>query len=229
MRILSVGLSGKMGKALYQESLNDKSLEIVCGVDAFPNDLPIKTYASFDDITEKIDIVIDFSRPSILDSMLEYALKNNTPIVIATTGYTQEQTQKIIDASKKIAIFKTGNFSIAVNLLTYLCKLTKKVLPNAEISITETHHIHKVDAPSGTAVMIDNALDNSAKITSIREGEVVGIHQADFDLPLETLTIKHFAKDRSLFAGGALAASKYLINKPCGLYDMAALLDELLK
>lgn len=249
LKIIFCGISGKMGHATYQIIKDNKNFEIVAGVDAI-NDgsFPFDVFKSFKDIKVKADVIIDFSRPETLDDMLEYALLNNLKLVIATTGYSKEQEDKILKASKKIAILKASNMSMGVTLLNVLAAQAAAFLQDDfDIEITEVHHNQKVDAPSGTALTLANAVKEALNgdanfvysrygkdckrqkkdigIHAIRGGSVVGKHDISFFGDNETITISHEASNRSIFAKGALKACLFLKDKKSGLYSMKDLIQ----
>ena len=178
----------------------------------------------------------------MLEPMLEYAVKNNIPVVIATTGYDNAQTEKIRAAAKKIPIFFTFNMSLGINLVAALAKKAAKVLGNGfDIEIIEKHHNQKLDAPSGTAIMLANGINsvfgdtlkydrhsvrrkrpkNEIGIHSVRGGTIVGEHEVIFAGHDEVITLTHIAQSREIFAVGAVKAAKFLYGKPAGLYDMS--------
>lgn len=244
MKIIIVGIGGTLGKAIYQTS-KDLKIEVVAGIDVMADklDFPIPVYKSLSECKEKADALIDFSRPTSLTDILDYIAKTNTPAVLATTGYTEEQQNDVIKTSEKVAIFQTSNMSLGVNLLINLAKQAAEFLgTNYEVEIIEQHHNRKVDAPSGTALSIasainsvfDNTLVNtygrtpeSGKrdrkelgIHAIRGGNIVGKHDVLFIGPEEIITITHSAQSRSVFAIGAVRAAEFLVGKAPGMYNM---------
>ncbi len=202
---------------------------------------------SFDEIKDdiKIDCIIDFSHHTCAPELLSYAVKNNIPTVIATTGHTDEELSAIYEASKHIPVFFSANMSLGVALLVELAKTAALAMPEAEIEIIEKHHNRKIDAPSGTALMIANAIAdvrpeaynklgrsghgkrdvNEIGIHAIRMGNIVGEHEVIIGTQNQTITLKHEAHSRALFAEGALAAASFLIGKAHGLYDMKSLVS----
>lgn len=246
INICLAGASGRMGRTTYKSLLGNENYKIVFGVDAFPaNDLPFPVYGSFDDCPLGADVIIDFSAPAMLDSILDYAVKNNVRCVICTTGHTDEQMKRIEYASKQVAIFKSANMSLGINLLSNLAKEATKFLGDSyDIEIVEAHHNKKLDAPSGTALSIANAIcevrpltpefgrHESAKrrepseigIHAIRGGSVVGKHDVMFLGTGERITLCHEAESKEVFVKGAIRAAEYLMTKQCGLYDMNSIL-----
>lgn len=252
-KIILCGCNGKMGNVVAKSAADNKECEIVCGVDAYgENNYLFPTYKNFSDIKENANVVIDFSNPACLDSMLEYCLKNSTPVIICTTGYSPEQVDKIKSASEQIPVFYSGNMSLGVNLLIELAKQATKVLGNDfDIEIVEKHHNLKVDAPSGTAIMIADGiseeLDNEPQyvydrhayrrkrskneigIHAIRGGTIVGEHDVIFAGHDEVVTISHQSQSKELFATGAVNAALFIVGKPAGMYNMSAMLSDKLK
>ena len=250
MNVCILGALGRMGKAVYLNSKDFNEINVVCGVDAFceNNTMPYPVYKTIDQINEKIDVIIDFSSPAVLDAELEYAIKNNIGLVLCTTGYSDEQIEKIKLASKKIAIFRSANMSIGVNVLINLVKKAATTIPEFDVEIIEKHHNQKVDAPSGTALMFADAIKevhneknyiygregkpgkrtkDEIGIHAIRGGNIVGEHEIIFAGFNEIISLKHEALDRSLFANGALRAAIYLMDKSPAIYNMQNLVEEI--
>ncbi|MBR7110964.1 MAG: 4-hydroxy-tetrahydrodipicolinate reductase [Clostridia bacterium] len=244
MKIILVGIGGALGRAIYAISREQK-VEIVAGIDAMADnlDFPVPLYKNILDCKEKADAIIDFSRPTSLQSILEYALKTKTPAVLATTGYTQEQQNSVEKASEQIAIFQSSNMSLGVNLLINLAKRATEFLgEDYEIEIIEKHHNRKVDAPSGTALSIAKELNETRNnslnyvygrqpesgkreradigIHAVRGGNIVGEHDVMFIGGEEIITLSHTAQSRSVFALGAIRASRFIKDKPAGMYNM---------
>ncbi len=243
IKALLVGASGKMGGFITDCAANDSEIEIIAGFDKVNIGQKFPIFSSFDDIKHKPDVIIDFSTPLLLDSILNYAEKNNIPTVLATTGYSNEQIEKIKKAAENLPIFFTFNMSIDVNLLCSLAKKAAKVLgTDFDIEIIEKHHNLKIDAPSGTAIMLANAVNeefsdsynyeydrhskrakrpkNEIGIHSVRGGTIVGQHDVIFAGRDETITLSHEATSKEVFAVGAIRAAKFISTKQCGLYDM---------
>ncbi len=199
-------------------------------------------YSDVSKIKEKVDVIIDFSQVHLTLEVLKYANENKIPMVIATTGFNREQEQVILEYSKNIPIFKSANMSLDINLMCKILSELAPLLKGSDIEITETHHRNKVDAPSGTALLladsINNALGNKMKyvydrhdlsrkredneigFTSIRGGNIVGEHTVQFFGPYETFEIKHTSYSRTVFAEGAVKAAEFIIGKKAGLYSM---------
>jgi 4-hydroxy-tetrahydrodipicolinate reductase len=251
MNILFHGICGRIGQEtvrITREGYRDAKL--VCGVDLHATeslgDLPC--YTSFDRIDRalNIDCIIDFSHHTAIGPLLKYAMANRLPVVVATTGHTEEELALIDEAAKVIPIFRSGNMSLGVSLLIELAKTTAANMPDANIEIIETHHNRKLDAPSGTALMIADAIrtvrrtaryvlgrsgqgkreDDEIGIHAIRMGNVVGTHEVIVGTDSQTITLKHEAHSRALFAEGALAAAAYLCGKPAGMYNMQSMIAE---
>ena len=243
-KIILCGCYGTMGRVIKNICDNDKDIQIVAGVDAFnANEYDFPVFSSFDEVKIEADVIIDFSNPSVIDSLLKFAVKNGVPAVIATTGYDDEQLEKIKNAAKEVAIFFTFNMSLGINLLIELSKQATKVLGNEfDIEIIEKHHNQKIDAPSGTAIMIANAISdtlsekpmyeydrhskrekrpkNEIGIHSVRGGTIVGEHEVIFAGTDEIVSIKHQAMSKKIFACGAVNAAKFLADKGAGIYTM---------
>lgn len=249
-KIAVVGCNGKMGGFVAEAVKENENCEALFGIDAFGEskyDFPV--YKSFDETTDKPDVIIDFSNPAALDGMLAYALENSVPCVICTTGYSQEQVAKIKAASEKTAVFYSGNMSLGINLLIELAKQATKVLGDCfDIEIVEKHHNLKVDAPSGTALMIADAVSdtlekepqyvydrhsyrkkrskNEIGIHSVRGGTIVGEHEVIFAGHDEVVTVTHQAQSKQVFAVGAVNAALFLSSQGAGMYQMSDLLAD---
>ena len=245
--IILTGACGKMGKVIQSVVASRDNCEIVAGVDKFnDNTASFPVYSSLGEVKEKADVIIDFSNPSLLDELLDYAKKTGTALVIATTGYDECQKKLIADASEECPIFFTYNMSIGINLLANLAKKAVAVLGNDfDIEIIEQHHNQKIDAPSGTALMLADAIseefdkpmkyeyDRHSKrekrtkdeigIHSIRGGTIVGEHSILFAGRDENITLSHSARSKEVFAVGAVNAALYMKEKTPGMYDMGEL------
>lgn len=248
IKIAVSGAAGRIGRTIYTTLIGSDTYDIVFGVDAFgASDLPYPVYKSFADAELDADVIIDFSAPDALDDMLAYALTRKARLVIATTGYTPAQLEKIKDASKKVPVFKASNMSLGVNLLTALAKDAAKFLDDAyDVEIVETHHNHKLDAPSGTALTIAEAINevrgnelvpvfgrhearkrrdkSEIGIHAVRGGTVVGKHEVMFLGSGEVIRLAHESESKELYARGALRAAMFLMDKTEGFYDMTSIL-----
>lgn len=242
IKVIISGCSGKMGRVLVKCIDEEPNLEILCGVSKESiDDLNFKTYSSMSEINEKSDVVIDFSHHSTLDDILSYTIKTKTPLVIATTGYNDEELNKIYEASKIIPIFHSYNMSLGVNVLLRIVKEASKILSGFDIEVIEKHHNKKVDSPSGTAVMIANAIkevlpslennygrygreskreENEIGIHSVRGGTIVGEHDVIFAGHDEIVEIKHIAQSKDIFAKGSIVAAKFIVTQVPGYYNM---------
>ncbi len=248
VNILLCGACGKMGQAVTNSAEARENLNIVCGVDPFAGitrEYPV--YESFSDIKENVDVVIDFSNPALFEDLKNFCLERKVPVVISTTGLSEEQVADIKEMSKVIPVFYSGNMSLGVNLLIELSKKAAKVLGGSfDIEIIEKHHNQKVDAPSGTAYMIADGISetllkepqyvydrhayrmkrkaNEIGIHAVRGGTIVGEHEVIFAGNDEVLTITHQAQSKALFATGALSAADFLTKQTPGLYNMSDML-----
>lgn len=243
INVLISGACGRMGKEVISKLADYNEFKIVAGFDraehlegAFP------IYSDFAKFPNDIDIIIDFSHVHMTLQILDYAKEKHIPIVIATTGFNQEQERIVKSYSKDIPVFKSANMSFDINLM---CKIVAELAPllnGSDIEITETHHRNKVDAPSGTALLLANSInealgnkmkyvydrhdlskkreDDEIGFTSIRGGNIVGEHTVQFFGPSETFEIKHTSYSRSVFADGAIKAALFMIGKPNGIYSM---------
>lgn len=243
MKILISGALGHMGRAVAAQASAD-GIEIVAGVDALQGDCSFPCHTSFDALPDCSGaVIVDFSRPEALTSLLAYAVKNHLPVVLATTGYTPEQEQEVDQAARQIPVFRSANMSVGVSLLRHLCQEAAKVLGETfDVEIVEAHHNRKVDAPSGTALLLFDAIKdaydepryaqlgrggrsckrqhNEIGIHALRGGTVTGEHEVCFFGPAERIRLSHSAEDRSVFASGALKAAAYLQGKAPGRYTM---------
>ncbi len=243
IKVVLSGCNGAMGRTITDTVGNFKDMQIVCGFDRESREAPYPIVTDFTQIVEKPDVIVDFSHPSVLNGELEYCLKNNVPVVLASTGYSSEQIEQIKAAAEKIPVFYTANMSLGVNLMNALCQQAARVLGEQfDIEIIEKHHNQKVDAPSGTALLLADGInaamndqytyefDRHSKrkkrdpkeigISAVRGGTIVGEHTVLFAGNNECIEIKHTAYSKTVFAGGALNAAAWLIQQPAGLYDM---------
>jgi len=247
--ILLCGANGKMGKAVDSIVTADNDAKIVAGIDLIDNGNSYPIYKSIYDVKEDFDVIIDFSHPSVTDSILDYAKENNIPAVICTTGLSKEQISKIEFYSKEVPLFFSANMSIGINLLIDLVKRASRILEeNFDIEIIEKHHNLKLDAPSGTALAIADGIAEAVSfnpeyvydrhsvrkkraeaeigIHSMRGGTIVGEHSVIFAGNNEVIEINHSATSKEVFAVGAVKAAKFMKGKPSGLYNMTQLIAE---
>ncbi len=241
MNIVLNGAAGAMGLEL-QKLIAQNGYTPAALIDAKGGE---GIYTDFSKVTKDCDLVIDFSFHTATTNAVKFALERNVPIVVGTTGHTIAERREILDAARKIPVFYTGNMSLGIAVLCKLVKDAAKFFPDADIEIVETHHNRKADAPSGTALMLARAAaevrpeaefhcgragvgkrqKQEIGISSVRLGNTVGIHEVLISTGSQTLTLKHEAHDRALFAQGAMEAAKFLLGKAPGHYDM----DDLVK
>ncbi len=246
--ILLCGCGGKMGAAVQTAVKSRKDCTIVAGADI--TEKPQKgfpVYGNLDNVTEKVDVLIDFSNPSALESIIRYCGDHpGTAAVLCTTGYSSEQVAQVKNAARTIPIFYSRNMSLGINLLIELAKKAEAVLGDSyDVEIVEMHHNQKIDAPSGTALMLADAVnevrENAMKYSydrhsqrkkrekdeiglhSVRGGSIVGEHQVIFAGQHEVITLSHSAQSKELFASGAVNAAVFMTGKGPGLYDMSNL------
>lgn len=249
-KIIMRGCNGKMGQLISQLVAEDSEAEIVAGIDISEKQLnDYSVYGTLEECNVEADVIIDFASPKFLTDMLNWSVQKQIPIVLCTTGFTEEQITEIMEASKKTAILKSANMSLGVNLLLKMLKEAANVLVPAgfDVEILEKHHNLKVDAPSGTALALadtineefDNSyeyvFDRSARrekrpekeigISAVRGGTIVGEHDVIFAGIDEVITFSHGAYSKSVFAKGSIQAAKFLKGKAAGLYDMSNVID----
>lgn len=243
MRVIVHGAKGHMGQ--ITTDLVKKGYDgaiFATAVDAFSEDKDV--YKSLNDVTEKADVVIDFSHHSATKAVCDYCKEKNIPVVIATTGQNEEEKKIIEETSKTIPVFFSANMSIGIAVLASFAKQAAAMMKDADIEIVEVHHNRKLDAPSGTALLLAEEIKesrpearivcgrngqqkrdkNDIGINSVRMGNVVGIHEVYISSPTQTITLKHEAHDRALFSEGAIKAAEFVVTKPSGLYNMKDLL-----
>ncbi|MBR4344653.1 MAG: 4-hydroxy-tetrahydrodipicolinate reductase [Lachnospiraceae bacterium] len=253
VNIIFCGCFGRMGNAVRrivkesctQDEKNTQELKIVAGVDICEEDAEFPVYKVISDVKESADVIIDFSSPKALDSILEYSVSKNVPVVLCTTGYSEEQLAQIKEASEKVAILRSANMSLGINTLAKLIQTAAQILADNgyDIEIVERHHNQKKDAPSGTALLLADAINaacdgryeyvydrsdrsmarpkNEIGISAVRGGSIVGDHEVIFAGLDEVVEIKHTAYSRNVFAKGAVSAATFLAGKPAGLYTMS--------
>lgn len=242
-KIILCGANGKMGHVIQSVVAGRDDCEIVAGVDINTESTGFPVYSTFGEIKETADVIIDFSNPALLDSMLAFSEDKKIPVVIATTGYDDKQKKQIEKASEKCAVFFTYNMSMGINLLANLAKKATEVLgSDFDIEIVEKHHNQKIDAPSGTALMLADAIceeidepvkyeydrhskrekrtKNEIGMHSVRGGTIVGEHEIIFAGRDEIITLSHSARSKEIFAVGAVNAAVFMAGKSNGLYSM---------
>lgn len=249
-KVIMHGCNGRMGQMITNLVKQDDEIEIVAGIDTFTgiaNEYPV--FSNIQECDTAADVIIDFASAKAVDGLLEYCADKNIPCVLCTTGLSQEQLDKVNDYSKKVAILKSANMSLGVNLLLKLIQDAAKTLVPAgfDMEIIEKHHNQKVDAPSGTALALADSLnevfdneyeyvyDRSTRrekrpekeigISAVRGGTIVGDHDVIFAGTDEVVTISHTAYSRAVFAKGAISAAKYLNGKGAGYYSMSDVID----
>ena len=248
LNIMLCGCGGRMGAAVIAAA-REAGDRIVAGVDINPAaDSPFPIFTSPDEFRGRADVIVDFSHHSALQGLLAYATKNATPIVVCTTGHTEEERAYMNTASKEVALFFSRNMSLGINLLIALCRRAAATLGDAfDIEIIEKHHNQKLDAPSGTALMIADAICEDADhpyvydrhaerrarakgeigLHAVRGGTIVGEHEVMFCGKDEIITLSHSAASREVFATGALRAAHFMTGKPAGLYNMDHVVESL--
>ncbi len=245
-KMLLVGCNGRMGKVITELAAGDVDIEITAGVDVAgecAGKYPV--VSSFDEVAADVDVIVDFSSPKVFDAMLDYALANKLPVVVCTTGLSEEQIARLDSAVEQIAVLRSANMSLGVNLLIKLVKEAAQTLAKAgfDIEIVERHHNQKKDAPSGTALAladsINEGLDNAYEyvydrsdrvqkrdpkeigISAVRGGNIPGTHEVIFAGMDEVVELTHLAYSRSIFGKGAISAAKFLAGKSPKFYSMA--------
>ena len=247
IKVLVNGICGKMGKEVSTLVLEQKDMKLIGGLDLQSNsNLPFPIFSNIHLLPEIPNVIIDFSTPESTISLLPYCICQSIPLVIATTGFTQEQQDKIINASLQVPIFQSSNMSYEISLISQLIAGLAQKLPEADIEILESHHNQKKDSPSGTALLLADSINHACShsytyelnrmqkrekrnpkeigFSSIRGGNIVGEHSIFFFSPYETLEVKHTAHSRVIFAEGAIKAAKFLVNQKAGYYTMKNLM-----
>lgn len=249
INIIIHGCGGKMGKVVEGLVKEDSQLTIAAGIDPRDIQADYPVFHSVDECTVKADVIIDFSTASAIPALLDYCVKTGTPAVLCTTGFSDELNNQVKEASKSVAILKSANMSVGVNLIMNLVKKAAEALYESgfDIEILEKHHNQKIDAPSGTAIAIadsiNEALDGKLNyvydrsqvrekrtcdqlgISAIRGGTIVGEHDVIFAGKDEIITLSHTALSKEIFAVGAVKAAKFLAGKPAGFYTMKEVLE----
>ncbi len=244
MRVIINGAGGRMGRALRAILESSTAAELAAMVDPFVQGEGM--LSSLREFTGEADCIIDFSNHAGTKELLSYAVEKSLPVVVSTTGHTEEELSVIRDAAEKIPVFHSGNMSLGIAVLTQLARTAAKMFPDADIEIVESHHNQKLDVPSGTALMLAKAVKDARPeatmlvgrhengkrtkaeigIHSLRMGNTVGIHEVIINTGAQILTLKHEAQDRSLFAEGAVSAAAFLVKQQPGLYSMDDIVRE---
>ncbi|MEE0954294.1 MAG: 4-hydroxy-tetrahydrodipicolinate reductase [Eubacterium sp.] len=246
VKIILSGCNGHMGRVLTDLIARDPETETAAGIDlndSISNDYPV--YKNPADCKAEADVMIDFSNYRAVDGILDWCAKKKMPLVLCTTGLSEEQIAKVKACSEQTAILRSANMSVGVNLLLKLLKQASALLAPAgyDMEIVEEHHRRKLDAPSGTAIALADSLNEGAGgdyhytyerasrtekrdekeigISSVRGGSIVGVHDVIFAGNDEVIEFKHTAYSRAIFGNGAIAAAKFLSGKKSGLYDMS--------
>lgn len=246
VRIIMHGCNGHMGQVISGLVEKDPNAEIAAGIDIADNGKnPYPVYTNIEECQVDADAIIDFSSAKAVDSLLDYSVKRQIPVVVCTTGLSEEQLEKVEEASRKVAVLKSANMSLGINTLLKLIQDAAKVLAGAgfDMEIVEKHHRLKLDAPSGTALALADSLneamdqqyhyvydrsqerrqrdDKEIGISAVRGGTIVGEHEVIFAGPDEVIEFKHTAYSKAVFGKGAIEAAKFLKGKPAGRYDMS--------
>ena len=244
MNIIINGAGGRMGKSLRTLVENKGSDTVAATVDPFSQESGM--LKALEDYSGNADCILDFSNHVCTEALTRYAVEKQLPLVVATTGHTPEEIACIHKAAQEIPVFLSGNMSLGIALLVQLAKQTARMFPDADVEIVESHHNQKLDVPSGTALMLARAVQDSRPnshllvgrhengkrtkskigIHSLRMGNTVGIHEVIVNTGTQIITLKHEAQDRSLFAEGALAAAAFLQEKAPGLYNMENMIND---
>ncbi len=250
LKIIIHGFLGSMGQTVVDLCLQDDNIEIVAGIDRsdYESQYPFMTYKSFDDVKEKADVIIDFSTSVAIPQLLKYVKQTKTPVVLCTTGLEEDILSEINEISKEVAIFKSANMSLGINVVSNVLKQISDLLYNSDfdIEIYEKHHKNKIDSPSGTAKLLYDVISDSINdevhsvydrsnvmqkrdkkeigISAMRGGTIVGEHTVSFAGNDEVIEFTHIAHSRKVFASGAIKASAFIKGKDAGLYNMNDLL-----
>ncbi len=249
-KMIMHGCNGRMGHVIIDLAKEDPDIEVVAGVDAFGDsnyDFPV--FKSLEECDIKADVIVDFSNASAVDGLMDYCSARNLPVVLCSTGLSEEQLKKVKDSSAKVAVLRSANMSVGVNALIKVLKEVSPMFAAAgfDIEIVEKHHNQKLDAPSGTAIALADAVNDSLNneyeyvydrsnrrekrpekeigISAVRGGTIVGDHDVIFAGLDEVVTLSHRAYSRAIFGKGAIQAAKFLAGKQPGMYDMADVLQ----
>lgn len=243
IKVIVCGALGRMGQEVIRLVEEENDLVLAATVDpAGGNGI----YQSPADYTGEADVLVDFSNHAAIWAILDYCESRNLPVVVATTGHTEAEGARILEATERIPVFHSANMSVGVALLARLVKQAAAIFGGCDVEIIEKHHNRKIDAPSGTALLLADAVKserpdavyvygregisqrepNEIGIHALRMGNVVGDHEVIFSTDSQTITLRHEAHDRALFAEGAIAAANFIIGKPKGRYHMEQLLGE---
>lgn len=255
INVVMHGCNGKMGQVISEIVAKDESLNMIAGVDKFDDGHnPYPVFSELKALPDNVDVIIDFSGAPAVDGLLEFCEEKKVPVVLCTTGLSKEQLDRVNEVSKKVALLRSANMSLGINLLMKVLKDVSPILAENgfDIEIVEKHHRLKLDAPSGTAIALADAVndafdaddkyeyvyDRSARrelrpdkeigISAVRGGTIVGDHDVIFAGQDEVITFSHNAYSKALFGRGAVSAAKFLAGKEAGLYNMSDVIDELI-
>ncbi len=251
VRVIMNGCNGKMGQVITGIIAEDAQAEIVAGIDVYDGiKNPYPVFSNIADCNVDADVIIDFSNAKAIDGLLDYVEAKKMPVVLCTTGLSEEQLRRVEKVSKEVAVLKSANMSLGINTIMKLLQQAVQVFAPAgyDVEIVEKHHNQKLDAPSGTAIALADSMnevmdhqyeyiyDRSQRrqkrdakelgISAVRGGTIVGEHEVIFAGTDEVIEIKHTAYSKAVFAKGAVEAAKFLAGKPAGLYDMSHVISE---
>lgn len=251
IKIIMNGCNGHMGKVICGIVKDDKDAQIVAGVDVVASNAPFPTFVDINDCDMPADVIIDFSTAATVPNVINYAVSKKIPVVICTTGLSDETLRLMDEASDVIPVFRSANMSLGINLIASLLKRYSSVLYEAgfDVEIVERHHNQKIDAPSGTALLLGDAVNESCSnnleyvydrsrvrekrkanqlgFSAVRGGTIVGDHEVIFAGKDEVVEFKHSAYSKEVFAVGAVKAAKFVVSKPAGKYDMQDVMSEI--
>ena len=250
VRIIMHGCCGHMGQVISGLAAQDESAQIVAGVDRYNNGkMEYPVYGTLEECREEADVIIDFSNAAAVDGLLDYCAEKQIPVVLCTTGLSEAQLEKVEETGRRVAVLRSANMSLGINMLLKLLQDAAKVLAPAgyDMEIVERHHKLKLDAPSGTAIALADSLNEAMDgqyhyvydrsqvrqrreekeigISAVRGGTIVGEHEVIFAGPDEVIEFKHTAHSKAVFGKGALEAAKFLAGKPAGKYGMADVIN----
>lgn len=251
IKMIMHGCNGKMGRVICDLVKNDPGIEMAAGIDITSVNAPFPTFTSIGECDIEADVLVDFSTAAAVPAVIEYAVDKKLPVVICTTGLSEECLASLDEAAKVIPVFKSANMSVGINLIASLLKKYADVLyqEGFDVEIVERHHNQKIDAPSGTALMLADAVNEGVSenleyvydrssvrekrsrsqlgISAVRGGTIVGDHEVIFAGKDEVIEFKHSAYSKEVFAVGAVKAAKFIAGKPAGRYDMQNVMEEI--